>query len=405
MQWAVAVSSVLVAACAAVRTPPAVPPLPSQGGPAWIAIESEHFTVWSDAAEPQGRRLLAAMERLREVIYGTSMFGGSASAARIVVVAFRNAEEVGEYLPKEFAAYATGAGALFQPVVVIDANAIDEHPQVLAHELAHAISFGVISDQPPWFAEALAGYYETVQLSGSTRVVVGKPLADRVATLGRLHPRPMADVFACTSNSCMDARFYATTWALFLFLATEHEAALSAYMTALYHATPATRDAAFVSSFPQFADPSALDHALAQWIARDRLLVREYRIEHALTSTGPARSLDDAGALVARGVARFAWVRTTMPDELVAALAIDPTNVPARMIESQVRQGGDPALMRAVAEAHAENWRAWWLLEYALYQEHVDREAQATAYATMCKLVRSNPDGAVIPPAFCPDPD
>ena len=36
---------------------PAIPHLPSQGGPAWFEIKSEHFRLWTDDSIERGRQV------------------------------------------------------------------------------------------------------------------------------------------------------------------------------------------------------------------------------------------------------------------------------------------------------------------------------------------------------------
>ena len=57
----------------ACRPPPAVPPLPSKGGPPWVEASSAHFTVWTDAPD-RAKGLVQTMERLREVVFATALF-------------------------------------------------------------------------------------------------------------------------------------------------------------------------------------------------------------------------------------------------------------------------------------------------------------------------------------------
>ena len=75
----VAVSIALTLVLAGCKLPPAIPTLPSKGGPAWVEVTSAHFTVWTDSPE-RARGLIQVMEQLREVVYGTALFGGATRA-------------------------------------------------------------------------------------------------------------------------------------------------------------------------------------------------------------------------------------------------------------------------------------------------------------------------------------
>lgn len=62
MHAAVTLAIVLVAACNA------HPRLPSQGGPAWAEVKSEHFTLWTDASTARSHELVRALERGQQMI-------------------------------------------------------------------------------------------------------------------------------------------------------------------------------------------------------------------------------------------------------------------------------------------------------------------------------------------------
>lgn len=138
------VAFVVVMLAAGCRPPPALPPVPSLGGPAWTELTSEHFTMWTDASPQRGRELLREMERLRQVVLGIG-FPRAPAYGRSLVIAFRNAEEVGAFVPPQFSAYSWGGrGGIFQPIIVINANADQDDRRLVTHELVHVISYTVI---------------------------------------------------------------------------------------------------------------------------------------------------------------------------------------------------------------------------------------------------------------------
>jgi len=50
-------------------------------------------------------------------------------------------------------------------IVAADTGENPEHDQILTHELTHAITYGYLPDQPPWFAEGLANYFATIRIA------------------------------------------------------------------------------------------------------------------------------------------------------------------------------------------------------------------------------------------------
>lgn len=336
------------------------------------------------------------MERLREVVFGTALFSGRDLGYRTFVIALANKEEVGAYLPKQFDAYASSAGALFQPVIVVAADSLEDidHRRILTHELTHVIPYGPLPVQPKWFSEALATFYETADFDGN-RVDLGKPLEGRVQQLQYEHTLPLAQLFACKQPSCMDGRFYANVWALFTFLATEHANELVDYMHQLAMTPAAQQDALWARAFPSLASLDDADHAFHAWIAHGKILVRQYTVQHG-TWDVTTKPLTDADALAARGTARFIINREALPADITGAIAADPNEVVARMIQSRFANGIPVDAAQAITVAHPEDWRSWFLLAQALHEG----SAAHDAYLKQCALIAQN--AVPVPPSFCP---
>ena len=161
---------------------PVIPPLPSRGGPAWLEVTSEHFTLWTDAPAERGRELVREMERRRQLVM-TAM-RHAPSKARSFAIALRSAREVAEYVPNHFVSVAWDAqNPTSQPGILLAADD-DEREHVVNHELTHVITFGFIKNQPPWLAEGIATYFEMANFeSGETSVQIGLPRNDHAHTL------------------------------------------------------------------------------------------------------------------------------------------------------------------------------------------------------------------------------
>jgi len=366
------------------------------GGPAWVEVSTAHFTVWTDAPD-RARELVQTMERLREVVFGTALFSGRDQGYRTFVIALANKEEVREYLPKQFDAYAASAGALFQPVIVVAADSLEDidHRRILTHELTHVISYGPLPVQPKWFSEALATFYETADVDGNS-VELGKPTDRRLQQLHYEHTLSIAQMFACKEPSCMDFRFYSNVWALFTFLATEHATELIDYMSRLAVTPADQQDALWAKAFPSLASLDDADHAFHAWIAHGKILVRQYTVQHR-TWDVTTRPLTDADALAARGTARFIINYDALPAEVTNAIAADPNELVARMIQSRVANGSIPVdAAQALTVAHPDDWRSWFLLARALHEG----TAAHDAYVKQCELITKN--AVAVPPKFCP---
>jgi len=336
------------------------------------------------------------MERVREVVVATALFSGHVDTSRTFVIAFANKQELGEYLPKRFDGFASSAGALFQPVIVVAADSLDDtaHRRNLTHELTHVISYGPLPTQPRWFSEALATFYETADFAGN-RVEIGTPTQGRLQQLHHAGAIPLARIFACNEPACMDATFYANVQALFAFLAAEHGAELGEYMKLLAVTPAAQQDGLWARAFPSLSSLADADHAFHAWIAHGTVPVRQYTLQNE-TWKVDTKPLSDADALAARGTARFVVDSTVLPAEITAASSTDPSEIVARMIESRVTNGIPIDAARGVVKSHPADWRAWFLLVRALH----DGPEAHDAHVTACDLIAKN--AILAPPNFCP---
>jgi hypothetical protein len=374
----------------------AIPPVPSQGGPAWTELTSEHFVVWTDSAPDDGRQLIRVMEHLRQIVFGVSVFNPT-SNARAFVIALRHHREVRPYLPEQFAAIASTPGyPLYQPFILLSVDGLDYDRRLTTHELTHVISYNALSAQPPWFAEGLAGYFETIHLDehdGSFDL--GAPFGDWLRVLrGPGGLMPIAALFTCTNAQCKDSQFYATAWALFAYLTNHRPTDLLRYVQRLTELDRNDQATAWAEVFPDLP-PAKLDDTLASWIQVGDLTVHHYKIklkDYKVTQ----RRLTDADVYTARALLSDRDFTRPAPAEVAAALAIDPTNVIAQMLRLAHDHTDAPTIARTLTAAHPNDWRAWWVLALAI--KHGD-EADA-AVARVCALVATDP--AVLPKGTCP---
>lgn len=327
---------------------------------AWREVTSEHFVIWTNTSPERAATLVRTMENLRRVVLGVSFFKAEIPG-KSFVVAFDDLDELHQYSPPQFIAYAWSArNMLRQPVISLAAASLEDARYIVTHELTHVISFNVIPDQPAWFAEGIAGYFETVRVDeGKETVDVGVPIEGRLGYLRRGGLMPTAQMFACGKPACMDDAFYATTWALVTYLLNEHPDELVTYMNALV-ATPREGQAQLWGEVFPALPPAKLDHELATWIHYGKIKVFHYKGQ-SRDYPATERLLPEAEILAGKGLLRalFAPDRPSAPPETVAALAADATNVLANLVKVSVENKVDVERARAVAAAHPEDWRAW----------------------------------------------
>jgi hypothetical protein len=141
-----------------------VPKLPSEGGPQWREIQSEHFTLWTDASSSRGRELVQDMEQRRQVI--ARAMGGAPAEGRIFAIGLRSLREAQEFMREGVLAMAWDRNQEAHQAGILFSADYDEGEDeiVMNHELAHAISDSIVANQPRWFAEGLACYFEMATL-------------------------------------------------------------------------------------------------------------------------------------------------------------------------------------------------------------------------------------------------
>ncbi len=318
----------------------ALPDVPSRGGPAWVELESDHFTLWTDAGAARGRELVTDMEHLRQVTYGVA-FRNFVSSERSLVIALRDLDEVRVFVPKQFVAFAfqLPVEGLQRPTIVLPADRDPErYGDVVTHELVHVISRTAIRRQPRWLAEGLAKFFETTHIDTTTGAVdVGTAPNGMVQGLRQWRPLSAASLFACNEHWCEDFRFYLSAWALYSFLINAHGEELMAFETALDRGEPvtATWDATF-TTLPR----DAIDRELRAWLTSGSHNVWHFRAkleQHAIAE----RPLGDADVYAARALLRLVFHRDdpALETDLAAALAIDAQHSLAIAVQRASQRG------------------------------------------------------------------
>lgn len=317
---------VFVAACGA-----AIPPVPGKGGPAWLALTSEHFVVWTDAGEARARVLVREIEHLRQVVVGTA-FRGAESSMKTFVIALRDDDERGAFIPDPFSALASppDGNLLKQPVIVLSASSnLEASDRIEAHELVHAISHAIIRHQPRWFAEGMAKYYETVEIGDGT-ADLGRAPTNRGEPMMIHHLEPLATIFACATLQCTDSAFYATAWALFTYLTNVHPDVLAHYESVLAETgdDPRARQEAFAG---MSMDQLTLD--MNDWLAHGTHRVLHFNVSLQEPHVA-VRVLGDADVYAVRAFMTFEFLgnHDRVRRDLAAARAIDPNNPLAKTV-------------------------------------------------------------------------
>ncbi|HEY6104377.1 MAG TPA: hypothetical protein VIV59_00235, partial [Anaeromyxobacteraceae bacterium] len=247
---------------------------PAEGGPPWVEVESDHFTVKTDAPPGAAERMARELERLR-MAQLAAWDGRFDPPARLEVVVLRNQTELGELLDpglrvpfQRVVGYYAGSArprvvtGLFldrdKPSLALPpfreqavAQAEVAESEVLRHELAHHLAGQVLLRQPPWLGEGLAGYLAAAKLGtwqGRPAAAVG--LAGWEAWAGERVPA--ATLLAWRPGE-PGAHYYVSSWLLVHWLVHRRGAAFAAYQQRLARAEEPA--AAWTAEFPDL-DPA-----------------------------------------------------------------------------------------------------------------------------------------------------
>lgn len=374
--WLVALA--LAAGC----TPHKVPlTLPSQGGPRWIELQTEHFTLWTDATSAQARQVLRKLEERRQIV--ARGMNRARQAERIFAIVFRSHEELRTYLPDHVLAFAwSNANPSFQPGLVLSA---ESYGGVINHELAHAISFALLEHQPRWLAEALATYFEMGEpVPGTRQVTIGLPSPPRLQLLRTHDPLSIRQLFACKRLACADDDFYAWSWALFAYLLEQHFDRMAIYLQSL-QANKGDHDLAWMEAFGE-ASLEALDGALRAWVAAGEMRVVRFWLQ---PQAAPAveRPLRDVEILTGLSLLPYAMGDLEGSIRLAdQALAMDRSYPLAWMMANARGLKISEEEARAVLAANPDDWRALQLLIYKLNDLGRSDEELSPLRIRMCEL-------------------
>ena len=385
-----------------------VPAVPGQGGPAWREVTSPHFTVWTDADLNDARAVVTRMERMRAVL-AYAAFPSAPAAGRGLAIVLRGDGELRAFSPTdEVRPFAAEVEApLWQPLIVLSASSQRaELERTLAHELTHAISFGVVHSQPRWFSEGMATYFQSAGLDPRKPIVEigGSPTGGQI-DVHRV--QPIRDLFGWTQMTRDEGDKYLTAWALFFFLSNQHADELQRFAHLLDVAGPAVvHDAALVERLWDQAFTrvpfAQVDGALTQWLfTGSSYTVQRFRVDVgdlAITE----RPLGDGDVYAIRALLRHLAHRPAaeVHADLTSALAQNNTQILARVMAYALDHAGfTPDLARSIRDDNKDDWRAWLLLADVLASS--DPAGADAARARACGLVANNP-ALSPPPKLCP---
>lgn len=362
-----------------------VPPLRR----AWVAVETPHFLVNSDARPGKAREVAVDLERMVAAMAQVVPLAAR-SYLPTQVYLFASDAEFEDYCAAAAGRSCSGLAGLFLPgqygdYLLVSGDRSEEARAVACHELTHALVRDGLSYVPVWLNEGLADFWGSFSVVGKD-VRIGRPDEGHLALLRRQGLLPLATVLDVTYDSPeynVPARrpaFYAQAWLLTHYLLLgkpDGRAMLGRYLALLQ--TGEGREAACRAAFGESSED--LNKELYGYTQRSRMSAMGLPIAKlAVAEPGEPRPLPRADVLARLAQPIFDCPRCdpqACRPLLDEARRLAPTSPLATAILAalQARSGNDreaAALFREAAGARPAQ-----ALPLVLEQDALLRQAEA----------------------------
>jgi tetratricopeptide (TPR) repeat protein len=378
---------------------------PAKGGARWHEYRSAHFIIDTDFDPGQSAALVREFEHMHALLLQGLVGEQVDIPGHVRVIAFDSPRDFAEYGGSEVGGY-YGYGFFGEPTILLPITGFRDHPETIAHELAHHLSFFLFPVQPHWYSEGLAEFVENVVSGGTdnapalgSHMVLGSRTAGGGVGIapswlaGALRydqrPVPARELLAWTGreDTANAGRYHVWSWILYHYLWNNRGKQFSDYQKRL--SDSGDPEAAWAGAFPDL-DPSnpslmaALDKQLEKYGSQARYAFYRVKAEaNARFTQAPLASADLHLYLSAarRAPDDDARRKAASHAELEEALAEDPGH-PAVIS----RLDGDEAKVRAAALARPSDWRSWLILS--------GRDKGEAKIASLRKAIQLNPESA-----------
>jgi tetratricopeptide (TPR) repeat protein len=192
--------------------------LPAERG-VWIRVDTENFTLYSDASRHRAVKVGRSLEQLRAVLAKTT--AGMTLHAPVPSRLFLFKDE------ESFRPYDLGGAdwsgyfiaARDGNYVAVDASTRTRPLDVVYHEYLHSFLRNNVPQLPLWLNEGLAEFYSSFEVRGG-RAEIGRPIERHLFWLARNELIPLRELFALDTESSAynegtrQGTVYAQSWAL-----------------------------------------------------------------------------------------------------------------------------------------------------------------------------------------------
>ena len=360
-------------------------PCSAPGGDAWREYRVRHFVVDTPVSQAKAQALIKQLETLYSMLLD-GLFGEQVDVPGHVRVVALDPADFRDLAGSSLLAGYFKRGA--QPLIVVPADA-NADPEVLAHELAHHISHYQFPDQPGWFAEGLAGFFETIANpgedaapeTGSHMVRGQRTLGGGVGILprqlayvlspqyGDARPVPVKELFSWRGDeqAGSPARFHAWSWLLYHYLWNSKGKAFADYQKRL--ADGEEPELVWRGAFPDYSNDAALaqlDSELQRYQKSPRYAF--YKVKANAQTQASEMPIAAADVHVLLLEARKSWPAdhdAFARRELEEALREDPQNPRALAMLASLDRKSPLEDLRRIAAARPGDGYAWLALSQA----------------------------------------
>jgi hypothetical protein len=186
----------------------------------WTLVSSPHFQVYSQSGERDGRSIALTLEQLRTFFVDSGALGAHGALEHdrpVRVLQFGTASEYASFRPRATAdAFFVGSEAA-NYIALAPAGA--NRPRTLAHEYAHLVLHSAGIHLPPWFAEGIAEFFSSLEITPRESLIGGN-LPGRTQALRNQTLIPLEKLLTMDEDDPLRSRredaslFYAESWEL-----------------------------------------------------------------------------------------------------------------------------------------------------------------------------------------------
>jgi hypothetical protein len=354
----------------------------------------------TDLSEPRARDTILTFERLLDAYCQLGWETKGELPVKLRIVVFGDASEF-----DVFAGDAVGfhvRRAPFEPLVVMANTGRVDNWGTLKHELTHYIAAQALPNQPAWFAEGIASYFQTAYFNPEGGFVIGGVPLDLHRALRLSGLEPTRDLLNAQSAR-LDARFYGTSWLLVHYLMSERGDAFVKFQDGIERGLG--QDAAWTAAFPDLP-VERLDEVLRRYMENGEFAGYAQPVKPVAVAVPTVSAISSADIYAMRARLYLAChgctgdPRGAALQNIEQALHRDPNQLEAAVLRVSLlpeERRADSA--RALVQAHPGAWQAWAML--VMIEESVEHARCSTEARARLSELGANSAYSLMFSAMC----